>query len=381
MKLKLSVTVALVLFSFFCFGQLQPGFDAKEYLSALSITFGKQDSMIKHHSALLSHTYKRAYRSQVVGLDNRWDLWVSNDNTQALISIRGTVASKASWLANIYSAMQPATGSIKINDSTDFHYKLADYPNAAVHTGWLISLGALAGDIEQKIKEQYQKGIKNFILTGHSQGGAITYLLRSYLYYRTQSGALPADITYKTYCSAAPKPGNLYYAYDFDYINRSGWAFTVVNAADWVPETPVSIQQLSDLNTLNPFSNVKGALKNQKFVVRLYAGLVYNKLNRSTKKAQRRYQKYLGQKMKKEVKKVLPQLAQPGFANTLNYMRAGTPIILMPDAAYYQQFPNDPNKWLGIWNHHTFQAYSLLLQKCYVLPAAESDNGVTGTSN
>jgi hypothetical protein len=34
------------------------------------------------------------------------------------------------------------------------------------------------------------------------------------------------------------KTGNLYFAYDFDYITRGMKAFTIVNTDDWVPETP-----------------------------------------------------------------------------------------------------------------------------------------------
>ncbi len=132
----------------------------------------------------------------------------------------------------------------------------------------------MANDIERNIKEQYANGIKDFIIAGHSQGAAVAFLLRSHLFYRTKEGALPKDIVYKTYCSAAPKPGNLYYAYDYDFINSGNWAFTVVNAADWVPETPFSIQQVTDFNALNPFSNIKKVLKKQKLLVRLYAGFI-----------------------------------------------------------------------------------------------------------
>jgi hypothetical protein len=223
----------------------------------------------------------------------------------------------------------------------------------------------MAADIEGKIKEHYAKGVKEFILTGHSQGAGITYLLRSYLFYRTKAGALPADIVYKTYCSAAPKPGNLFYAYDYDFINRGGWAFTVVNAADWVPETPFSVQQFADLNPLNPFVGIKSTLRKQKYFIRIYAGLVYNKLNNSTTKAAKRYRKYLGKKVGGQVHKQLPQLQSLEYSRTLNYMRAGTPVILMPDSVYYQRFPNDPNKGVGIWTHHTYDAYVQLINKDY----------------
>lgn len=348
---------------------LQPGFQPQEYADALAITFWNYDSLAKVEGR--TPAYKWHYRSRVTGLDNRWWMWLSNDGKRGIITIRGTVATTASWLANVYAVMQPATGSIKINDSTIFNYKLADRPDATVHTGWLLSLGSMAADIETKIREQYEKGVKDFIITGHSQGAGIAYLLRSYIYYRTQQGALPADITYKTYCSAAPKPGNLFYAYDYDFINKGGWAFTVVNAADWVPETPLSIQQFNDLNPLNPFIIIKSALRQQRYFVRVYASLVYNKLNKSTRKAAKQYRKYLGKKVGKQVQKKLPQLAGVDVKRSMNYMRAGTPVVLMPDPGYYEQFPNDPAKGVGIWNHHTFEAYYRLLKKDY----SQKENG------
>lgn len=344
---------------------LHPGFDALEYADALAINFGNYDSIVKSEGRTTA--YKWHYRSKVSGLDNRWAMWLSNDSKRGVITIRGTVATTASWLANVYAVMQPATGSIKISDSTTFNYKLADRQDAAVHTGWLISLGSMATDIESKIREQYQKGVKEYIITGHSQGAGIAYLLRSYIFYRTQQGALPSDITYKTYCSAAPKPGNLFYAYDYDFINRGGWAFTIVNAADWVPETPLSIQQFNDLNPLNPFVIVKSALHNQRYFVRVYAGMVYNKLNNSTQKAAKRYRKYLGNKVGKQVHKKLPQLEGIDVQQSMNYMRVGTPVVLMPDQVYYERFPNDAKKGVGIWNHHTFEAYYWLLKKDYSL--------------
>src|SRR5687768_82760 len=180
---------------------LQPGFDASEYLDVLAITFGKYDSLKKAQGS--PAVYRQIHVSPVVGLDNRWSLWLRNDGKQAVISVRGTVSSGASWLANVYAVMQPAAGSFRLNDSTVFNYKVSDDSTAAVHTGWLISLASLSSGIEQKIKESYDLGVKDIILVGHSQGAGINYLLRSYLYYRTREGALPQDIRYKTYCSAA----------------------------------------------------------------------------------------------------------------------------------------------------------------------------------
>lgn len=343
---------------------LQPGFDAAEYREALTITFSQGDTTRSYRTPEVKG-YTLAFRSPVVGLANRWDLWTRNDGQLAVISVRGTVANTASWVANFYSAMSPAQGTLQLNDSTTFTYQLAASKEAAVHTGWLISLGHLAPMIEQQIKDQYRKGVRQFLLVGHSQGGAITFLLRSYLHYQVQKGALPSDITLKTYSSAAPKPGNTAYVYDYDFITRGGWAFNVVNSADWVPESPISIQQLNDMNQTNPFSNVGSTLASQSFFVRLYAKNMFNKLRKSTSNAQDRYEKYLGDRVYKLARKTLPQLREPAYAPSMNYMRAGTPIVLIPDSAYQKRFAANAKNKNNVWYHHSYNAYVSLLNTWY----------------
>lgn len=343
--------------------KLQPGFDGTEYANLLSLTFHRSsiaDSILRK---TVKDPYKMEYRSEEAGLQNCWTLYLRDDNV-AVIDLRGTVNHLPSWLANFYAAMIPATGTLQLNDSTKFDYQLANDPKAMVHAGWTIAIGHLAPDIIKKINGYYnRKGVKEFYIAGHSQGGALAFLLRSYLHYQQQKKAIPADIIFKTYCSAAPKPGNMHYAYDFDFITRGGWAFNVVNAADWVPETPFSIQTLNDFNPVNPFVNTKAILKKQKLLIRIAGNMVYNKLERKPRKAQKKMEKYLGKVVyKRGVKKILPQLQEPVYAHGNNYMRAGTPVILMPDESYKIKFPDNKQK---PFVHHSFAAYSFLASKYY----------------
>lgn len=286
-------------------------------------------------------------------------LWKRSDGV-GIILIRGTVPKSESWLANFYAAMIPAKGTLQLNDSTRFEYRLAkDSVTAYVHVGWTAALGFMAADIVAHIKQLYAEGTKEFIIVGHSQGGAIAFLTRSYLEYRED---MPKDIRYKTYCSAAPKPGNLYYAYDFDHITRDGWGLRVVNSADWVPETPLSLQAATDFNAVNPFMNVKGELKKQKFFVRLYGRMVYNKLTRTTNRSVKRFRKYLGGFVYKLSSKHLPEFRQPEYVFSNNYMTAGTPVILLADEDYHKKFPFDGR---NIFIHHLLKPYQYLLQKHY----------------
>ena len=342
--------------------KLQPGFNGREYAELLSLSYFSHSVYPIPVNGIVNDPYHLEYRSPEAGLMNQWAFYLRNDNV-GVIDIRGTVNKTVSWMENFYAAMIPATGSLQLNDSTTFNYQLAADPKAMVHTGWTIGLAFLAPDIEKKINDYYQqKHVKEFFLFGHSQGGAITFLLRSYLEYEKQKGHLPADIVFKSYCSAAPKPGNTYYAYDYDFITRNGWGFTIVNAADWVPETPFSIQTENDFNPTNPFTHLNDIIKNQKWTVRVAIKKIYKKLDKPTAKAQKKFQKCLGTTIYKQVRKTLPQFKEPVYSNGNNYMRAGVPVILMPDEEYKQKFPESNSNY---FIHHGFAPYYMLVKKYY----------------
>lgn len=351
-------------------GQLKPGFDATEYLTLLQIAAHQSQGLFPQADSLQAGMSKRGispipsprqytlvYRSAEVGLFNQWDLWLKKDSSVAVISVRGTISNTASWLENFYAAMLPATGSLKLNDSTTFSYHLAANPRAAVHAGWLLGLAFLAPSIVREVRSYAAAGVSQFIVFGHSQGGAIAFLLTSYLRSLPDS-VLPAGLIFKTYASAAPKPGNLYYAYDFDALTRGGWALRVVNEKDWVPETPFSLQTLDDFNHPNPFTRIKPALKRTSLLVRLYAGHLFGRLDRSSKKANRRFRKTLGRTVYRQIRHQLPEFPEPAYAPTLNYMTAGVPIILAPYPGYDKDFPDDgKNDFL----HHGLQPYYQLV--------------------
>ncbi|WP_134089751.1 lipase family protein [Olivibacter sp. XZL3] len=340
---------------------LKPGFDKQEYETLLRIS--AQVDTLKPGPNYLEPPidYERVYRSNVVGLRNRWDLWLSRDKQRMVVSLRGTIGEAVSWLENFYCASLPAKGVLNLSDSSTFTYTFSKDPKATVHAGWTIGIAHLAPDIVRQIKEHYKAGTKQLLVMGHSQGGALAFLLTSYLKYQIEEEALPADLLIKTYCSAAPKPGNLFYAYDYDYLTRGGWGLTVVNAADWVPETPFSLQTMKDFNHLNPFGNIEPLLKKQKpFYVRWYLKHAFGKLDKSTKKSRKNFEKYLGTTLFKEVHKTLPELKEPIYASSMNYMRAGVPIVLQPDSAYYKVYP-DTGK--NVFIHHALKAYANLLER------------------
>lgn len=338
--------------------KLKPGFDKQEYIELLRIVQKQHVDLDKWPSDTLvpkpESTF--AYRSPVIGIVNMWDLWIRKDKV-GILSVRGTVNDPASWLPNLYAAMVPAKGTLKLAKDFEFNYHLADDPKANVHIGWLISTAYIARNMVPRIDSCYKTGIKEFIITGHSQGGAICFLLTSHLERLKTEGKLPKDIRFKTYCSAAPKPGNLYYAYEFETLTLGGWGFNVVNTADWVPEVPFSIQTKNDFNTTNFFVLADPMIRKQKLAGRVIARHVYRKLTKPGLKAQKKYELYLGRMASKTVKKVLPEFEEPTYAECNNYVRTGHTIPLFAKEDYYIHYPNSKTQ---IWVHHFVAPYLYL---------------------
>jgi hypothetical protein len=342
---------------------LQPGFNKQEYIEMLKIAQKQHidvDKWAANTSVPDPENYRLAYRSPVMGLENIWDLWMHKTAKLAVISVRGTIDSPGSWLPNLYAAMVPARGQLKLSSSHTFTYNFTEDPKAAVHVGWLVSTAFMSGDILLKIDSCYKAGIKDFILTGHSQGGGIVFLLTSYLQSLKTQGWLPGDIRFKTYCGAGPKPGNLYYAYAYEHMTRDGWAYNVVNTADWVPEVPFSIQTKNDFNTTNFFAISDQVIKKQKFAVRMGMRHIYKKLTRPGLKAQRNYEKYLGKMMSRSIKKLYPEFEPPQYFKSNNYVRTGATIVLYADEAYHVKFPDVQGQ---IWTHHFVVPYLFLAQQ------------------
>lgn len=331
---------------------LTPGFDRLEYLELLRLNATLVDSTF-NKSVPKPKQFRWIYRSPLIGLDNRWALAIDKNNT-AVIAIRGTTNTTISWINNFYAAMTPAIGWCIRQPGDTFKFHLAENRQAAVHIGWLTSLAYLCKDILPKIDSLYLHGSRDILITGHSQGGAIAYLLTAHLRRLQASDSLPKDIRFKTYCSAAPKPGNLFFAYDYERMTRHGWAFNVINTADWVPETPVSVQTLRDLNPVNPFADVRTIAKTLPFPKNIMARILYAQLSKPSLKAQRRNNRYLGKYLARTVKKHLPLYQPPPFFPSSNYIRTGITIVLKPDSMYSAR-QNVTSQNLFI--HHLFSAY------------------------
>ena len=344
---------------------LSPGFDRSEYIDMLKINNLAHVELNKWSAGTsipAPDEYNFVYRSPRVAFDNIWDLWMHKNKKIAVIAVQGSIQTSASFLANLYAAMVPATGELELDKNTTWKYKLSSDPNSAVHVGWLVALAYMSGSIEQKIDSCYKAGIRDFILTGHSQGGGITFLVNAYLTHLQLDGKLPKDIRFKTYCSAGPKPGNRYFAYEYEYVNKAGWAYNVINSADWVPDVPFTVQTVNDFTAVNPFRGAKSMIRKQKFPKNLALKHVYNKMSKPSEKAQRNYQKYLGKMVSKAVVKQLPGMTIPLYYDSNYYVRTGNTIMLYATEDYFKIYSNDPNN-PNIWQHHLPAQYLYLAEK------------------
>lgn len=339
---------------------LKPGFDREEYINLMLISARTAND--ESYSAQFEEpeNYTLAYRSEPIGLDNLWNLWIREDNSAAVISIRGTTQNSESWLQNFYAAMIPASGAIIFKDGYEFTYTLSENPLATVHAGWLMGTAFLWREIQPRLDSLVHSGIEDFLIVGHSQGGAISYLLTAHIRSLMRTGELPEQLRLKTYCSAAPKPGNLFFAYSYEAQTQNGWAYNVVNAHDWVPEMPFSIQTFRDFNPTNPFTYADDIIREQKFPNNLAMRHIYNRLDKPTRRAQKSYSRYLGKRVSKFVVKIIDGLETPPFADNFNYVRTGTTIVLTPDESYSEEFPENDKM---IFNHHLHKNYLFLARR------------------
>jgi pimeloyl-ACP methyl ester carboxylesterase len=147
--------------------------------------------------------------------------------------------------------MIPAQGTIEI-DSTKFNYDFAREDSASVHSGYALAIAFLSDSILHQIRALGKEGINDFVITGHSQGGALAQLLTAYLIHHPD-----ADIRrnhYKTYAFASPKVGNKIFAKEYQKKRRS-LSFDVINPADIVPKFPFNYND-TDIVTMEDWKAI-----------------------------------------------------------------------------------------------------------------------------
>lgn len=357
--LKITTAIFLCIFIYFHANaktfKLEPGFDAQECEDILKLNNAFLDTAKTNQFINFLEGYTFQYRSPSLGLDNAYHIWLRQDAT-VVIMLRGTTANMNSILADFYCAMLPAKGTIKLSQEKTFEYQLASDPRASVHAGFLIGFAYLADDIQAKINDFYSKGYRKFLIGGHSQGGSLCYYFSAWLMQLRKEGTYK-DIVVKTYASAPPKMGNMYFAYDYDNANLSQWSFSIVNTADPVPEMPFTTQQVEiDMNEPNPILNLMARFDDLPFFKRIFMKRAFNKMKKRAEKSSVSYQKYLGKYVGNVIHKSLPEMVLPQSVQTTYFVRPGVPITLSANQEYLDYFKNAPRYF-----HHGIDPYRFLL--------------------
>lgn len=330
-------------------------------------------------SAILPKGYKRVYTSPVVAMDNMFQVY-TKDKT-GVISFRGSTDKKSSWLENIYSAMIPIKGKIKIPNRT-FDYQFGEDTASHVHSGYALSIAYLEPLVIEQIQELNKRGIYKIYITGHSQGGALSILMRAQLEYGSKKH-ISSKNDFKVYTFAQPMSGNNSFAKEYTKkFCANGMSYSFVNPDDMVPQMPTSYNDTTFLrdNLVAMFSKDEQIDKSQ--LVKQGLMLLFEEKLRGT------VHKF-GASVSKQIQKELGEVSLPEPTQSINYSQVGNQVLLPPpyyplemkdstllnDQEWLTRYPRDEN---GIFlnknvykktsmsqNHKPYNYYTAVLRKYF----------------
>lgn len=280
-----------------------------------------------------------------IALDNSWS--IIKTTNKGVISFRGTTPKQISWLANFYSAMIPAKGKMTLPSGSVTDYEFATDVRAGIQTGWSLAIMIMYPEIIDEIKKLNNEGIFSIYITGHSQGGALALLFRAFLEHLPES-VLSKKNKYKTYAFAAPKPGNRFFAYEYNKIcNNNLSSYTLINPYDWVPLTPFTVQSPDNTVDLNPFVEFEKS-KEGSLIKRIALHQIYKSMKNPIVRSQKSLNKTLGKRVSKMIAKEIGEFAVPKYMLDAAYFPVGISIMLEK----YQPIDNSGGKKDVFWQHH-----------------------------
>ena len=344
-------TLTLLIFTFLLTAtqlnaQFEPGFkknEATKLMRAARYPYykpGKRDSIM----AIELPGYRIVKLVDSTALDNSWCVMTAGN--KGVISFRGTTDNPVSWLENFYAAMIPASGEVTSPQGKIVKYKFADDPRAGVQAGWSLALLVMSKDILNEMKKLNEKGIYDFYITGHSQGGALSLLFRALLEHLPDSVLNPKN-NFKTYAFAAPKPGNRFFSYDYNRIcNSKLSSFNFVNPYDWVPQVPFSVQSPYNITEPNPFIEFERS-KEGSLVKRIALHHIYGSMKNPIVKAQKKLNKTLGHRVKKIIEKTTGGFTVPEYMSDAAYFPGGISMTL----DHYEPMTNPKDERDVFWQH------------------------------
>jgi len=303
-------SIFLFFISMSAFAQLQQGFNPVEAKDMIAIC--NSFSYLKMYGSdteIVPNNYVKKYTSEGIGMDNMFQVYVSEG--RAVLNFRGSTDQKTSWLENFHSAMIPASGEIIIDD-TPYKYTFSQDSLAAVHGGFALAIVFLQEEVITQIKQLNLKGIYDIVLTGHSQGAALSQMFRAYLEL-AKGDQISEKNTFKTYAFASPKIGNRTFTDEYNNTYCKGWSFSVVNPEDVVPTMPLSYSEERLFTVDNMleiiFQNDTAGLKERLFdeSVRHYKPALTTVINR------------VGSMVSAEISKDVAKVKMPKYVREINY--------------------------------------------------------------
>ncbi len=322
--MKINILFSSVLLYAHASAQIQPGFSPKEAkdLILLCNSFTYID-LYGSDSSVIPSSCKKVYTSPTYGMDNKFQVYVQNGI--GIINFRGSTDNKSSWLENFYSALIPVEDVIKVENG-NFYYKVGKDTAGGVHAGYILALSHFQEDVLIQMKNLNQKGIYNFIITGHSQGGALAQVLRASLEYLPESKVSKKN-KYKVYSFANPMIGNFEFAkeYNKNYSEKE-LSFSLHNPEDIVPQMPMSYNDSTywKESALTLLGGDDAPSKKSM----LLDGFIQTFENPIKKLSN-----VLAKNLNKQLEKDLGTIEMPKFKNDINYCHTGK-LILLPPTEY-----------------------------------------------
>ncbi len=315
------IFILLMAFCQLAQAQFQSGFSGRlsRELMGLNTTF-TFEHLYGTDKAIIPKGYDKLFTSDVVGMDNKFHVF--KKGKIGIISFRGSTNKSISWVENFYSSMIPARGEIMLKGAAH-PYEFAADEDAAVHAGYALAIMFLSEQLLPQIKTLNEEGIYDIIITGHSQGGALSTLTRCYLE-NLSSDQLDPKNKFRTYAFGNPMSGNREFAEEYDRkYSEKGTAFTIVNPYDPVPYMPLNYDE-------------EGKLLSKKKIIGWFSGKEkFNFLKFGKELVLRTFDSGLASQMGKHnslleslISLKFGQVDMPSYVMDINYFPAGKRIEL-----------------------------------------------------
>lgn len=173
------------------------------------------------------------------------------------IAVRGTVFSNQPSAVED-AIFQPVIAEQFISKAVQF----SDYGDAMLHSGFAHATFTTMLDdrygVLRVLNDNKVPAGSRLYIVGHSQGAAMATLVHAFMHYGLRNDEMSDKPAFglkgmryklKSYVFAQPKPGNYAFASDFTRITQgTDSAIVINNDIDPVPQVPLTIQALSDLD-------------------------------------------------------------------------------------------------------------------------------------